>query len=145
MTLMPSASLPTAFIDAPFIQVDRISVSPFRLYAEKPSVAPGITIWTGAVGRRIPLWIWLISYASYFHGRYERFGIGFTLTHAKPRGKELIDRVEDVTRYIMTNAKAKGYDMPHVGDDPERYAVSPELNRKHDGVCTSWVICSKLI
>ena len=144
MTLMPSASLPTAFIDAPFIQVDRISVSPFRLYAEKPSVAPGHTIWTGAVGRRSPLWKWCCFI---FSRRIlaERFAIGFTLTHAKPRGKELIDRVEDVTRYIMTNAKAKGYDMPHVGDDPERYAVSPELNRKHDGVCTSWVICSKLI
>mmetsp|Transcript_22027 Transcript_22027/g.63157 ORF Transcript_22027/g.63157 Transcript_22027/m.63157 type:complete len:298 (-) Transcript_22027:1630-2523(-) len=71
----------------------------------------------------------------------KRLAIGFTLTQAEPSGRELIDRVQDVTRYIMTSTKAIGYGMRHVGDDPESYGVNPELSRKHDGTCTSWVVC----
>jgi len=70
------------------------------------------------------------------------FAIGFTLTQAEPGGRDLIDRVQDVTRGILARSRAVGYDMRHVGDEPERYCVDPGLRRKHDGTCTSWVVCS---
>lgn len=73
------------------------------------------------------------------------FGIGFTLTQAEPGGRELIDRVQDVARSIMTKSKAGGYDMRHVGDDPGRYGVDPSLSRKHDNTCTSWLVCRKVV
>ena len=73
------------------------------------------------------------------------FGIGFTLTQAEPLGRELIDRVQDVSRHIMAKSKERGYDMRHVGDDPERYGVDPNLSRKHDSTCTSWIVCSQIL
>ena len=73
------------------------------------------------------------------------FGIGFTLTQAEPLGRELIDRVQDVTRHIMAKSKERGYDMRHVGDDPQRYGVDPNLSRKHDSTCTSWIVCSQIL
>lgn len=114
---MPSAFLPTAFIDAPFIQVNIISAFPFGLYVLK--------------SRRLRRGI--------LFGRV-RWADGAHCGNGKLR--ELIDRVQDVTRNIMTNATSKGYDMRHVGDDPERYGVIFDLNGKRDGVCTSWVICN---
>ena len=97
----------------------------------------------GCGGQTDPI-VQMVSSIFSRNGLATRFAIGFTLTQAEPSCRELIDRVQDVTRHITKNAKAKGYDMRHVGDDPERYGVSPDLNRKHDGVCTSWVICSKV-
>ena len=73
------------------------------------------------------------------------FGIGFTLTQAEPLGRELIVRVQDVSRHIMAKSKERGYDMRHVGDDPELYGVDPNLNRKHDSTCTSWIVCSQIL
>ena len=73
------------------------------------------------------------------------FGIGFTLTQAEPLGRELIDRVQDVTRHIMVKSKERGYDMRHVGDDPQRYGVDPNLSRKHDNTCTNWIVCSQIL
>lgn len=72
-----------------------------------------------------------------------QFGVGFTLTQAEPGGRELLDRVQDVTRHIFAKARSSGYDMRHVGDDPERYGVDIDLSRKHDHTCTSWVVCSR--
>mmetsp|Transcript_39507 Transcript_39507/g.86711 ORF Transcript_39507/g.86711 Transcript_39507/m.86711 type:complete len:102 (+) Transcript_39507:1-306(+) len=68
------------------------------------------------------------------------FAIGFTLTKSEPTGRDLIDRVQDITRVIMKEATSLGYDMKHVGDDPVRYGVDPTLRRKHKGTCTTWVV-----
>jgi hypothetical protein len=69
--------------------------------------------------------------------------IGFTLTAAEPTGRELIDRVQDVTRATMALASERGYDMRHVLDDPVRFGVDPGLLRKHEGITTCWLVCSK--
>jgi hypothetical protein len=69
--------------------------------------------------------------------------IGFTLTAAEPTGRELIDRVQDVTRATMVVARERGYDMRHVLDDPVRFGVDPGLRRKHEGITTCWLVCSK--
>ena len=74
-----------------------------------------------------------------------QFGVGFTLTQAEPGGRELLDRVQDVTRHVFAKARSSGYDMRHVGDDPERYGVDINLSRKHDYTCTSWVVCSRIV
>ena len=74
-----------------------------------------------------------------------QFGVGFTLTQAEPGGRELVDRVQDVTRHVFAKARSSGYDMRHVGDDPERYGMDIGLSRKHDSTCTSWVVCSRIV
>jgi hypothetical protein len=72
-----------------------------------------------------------------------RLAIGFTLTNADRTGRELIDRIQDVTRATNTLAKQYGYDMVHVGDDPVRFGVDPQLPRKHDGTTTCWLVVSR--
>ena len=69
--------------------------------------------------------------------------VGFTLTAAEPGGRDLIDRVQDVTRGAMRIAGKGGFDMRHVGDDPARYAVDPGPPRKVDGTTTCWLVFSK--
>jgi hypothetical protein len=71
-----------------------------------------------------------------------RMAIGFTLTNADTLGRELVDRIQHVTRATNTLARQYGYDMVHVGDDPERFGVDPELPRKHDGTTTCWLVVS---
>ena len=71
-----------------------------------------------------------------------RMAIGFTLTNADPTGRELVDRIQDVTRATNTLARQYGYDMVHVGDDPDRFGVDPHLPRKHDGTTTCWLVVS---
>lgn len=70
--------------------------------------------------------------------------IGFTLTAAEPDGRELLDRVQQVTRATMTIARDKGYDMRHVGDNPTEYGVSVDLLKKHQGISTSWMMCTRV-
>jgi hypothetical protein len=71
-----------------------------------------------------------------------RMAIGFTLTNADRTGRELVDRIQDVTRVTNTLARQYGYDMVHVGDDPDRFGVDPDLPRKHDGTTTCWLVVS---
>lgn len=67
--------------------------------------------------------------------------IGFTLTNAEPTGRPLVDRIQDVTRLIATLMAQTDYTrMHHVGDDPERFGVDPELQRQHEGTTTCWVL-----
>lgn len=69
--------------------------------------------------------------------------IGFTLTSAEPTGRELLDRIQDVSKAIFQEAKQMGYQMKHVGDDPESYGLSPNISRKHEGTSTSWIYCER--
>lgn len=69
--------------------------------------------------------------------------IGFTLTSADASGRELIDRIQDVTRATLYAARERDYAMYHVGDDPVRFGVDPELPRKHDGTATCWLVCTR--
>lgn len=69
--------------------------------------------------------------------------IGFTLTLAEKSGRELIDRIQDVTRAIHYISREKDYTMYHVGDDPLRFGVDPRLPCKHDGTVTCWLVCKK--
>jgi hypothetical protein len=66
--------------------------------------------------------------------------LGFTLTNAEPTGRPILDRIQDVTRYIRGAAASRGYIMHHVGDDPERFGVDPNLMRQHETTTTSWVV-----
>jgi len=70
--------------------------------------------------------------------------IGFTLTKAEPAGRELLDRVQDVTRGTLELAASRGYRMHHVGDDPGRFGVDPELVRQHDGTATTWLVLERI-
>jgi hypothetical protein len=67
--------------------------------------------------------------------------LGFTLTNAETTGRPVLDRIQDVTRYIRGAAQSVGFDMMyHVGDDPERFGVDPNLMRQHETTTTSWVV-----
>jgi hypothetical protein len=67
--------------------------------------------------------------------------LGFTLTNAEPTGQPLVDRIQDVTRHVTTNSL--GYSMYHVGDDPERFGVDPNLPRQHGTTTTCWLVLNK--
>lgn len=68
--------------------------------------------------------------------------IGFTLTAAEPSGRELIDRVQDVTKATLQLARQQGYQhMDHVMDDPLWFGIDPALSRKHQETTTCWVVC----
>jgi hypothetical protein len=68
--------------------------------------------------------------------------IGFTLTSAEPSGRELIDRVQDVTKAILQLSREQGYyHMDHVMDDPGWFGIDPTLVRKHQEITTCWVVC----
>ena len=70
--------------------------------------------------------------------------IGFTLTAAEPSGRELLDRIQDVTRNTLRHVKEKGHyrTVLHVGDDPIRFDIDPALSRKHEGTTTCWLACT---
>jgi hypothetical protein len=70
--------------------------------------------------------------------------IGFTLTAAEPTGRELIDRVQDVTKATLQIAREQGYSqMDHVMDDPGWFGIDPMLVRKHQETTTCWVVCRR--
>jgi len=72
-----------------------------------------------------------------------RFVIGFTITNAEPTGRPLIDRIQEITRYICCLGKSRGYhSMHHVGDDPQRFGVDPNLQRQHQTTTTCWLVLS---
>ena len=79
--------------------------------------------------------------------------IGFTLTAAEPSGRELIDRIQDVTRATLRLATKSPHKtsstgvprqsqyryMRHIMDDPDHYGIEPTLSRKHQGTTTCWL------
>ena len=66
--------------------------------------------------------------------------VGFTLTAAEPSGRELLDRIGDVTRATLQLLGTQHYrHMVHVLDDPERFGIDPTLSRKHQGTATCWL------
>lgn len=65
--------------------------------------------------------------------------LGFTLTNAEPTGRSLVDRVQDVTRHVHWTTGLIGYHIFHVGDDPIRFGVDPNLLRQHETTTTCWL------
>ena len=52
------------------------------------------------------------------------------------------ETIQDVTRFIRTTTSAAGLfqQMYHVGDDPERFGVDPDLRRQHETTTTTWLM-----
>jgi hypothetical protein len=74
----------------------------------------------------------------------EMFAIGFTITNAggnDPRA--LVDRDQDVTRFISRMSSMFGYLMSYVGDDPELYGLTRSPPKRDGSTQTTWVIMTK--
>eukprot|EP00466_Bigelowiella_natans_P019701 jgi/Bigna1/82249/fgenesh1_pg.89_\ len=75
---------------------------------------------------------------------YEKIAIGFTLTRADPSGRSLFDREQDVLRSVFRAAKENGYNMVHVGDDPNRFLRHGREGRKlHEDTLSTWIMLEK--
>ena len=69
------------------------------------------------------------------------FSIGFTLTNAG--GKDfrlLVDRDQEVTKYIFFMGKKFGFSMTYAGDDPESYGLESSPIKREGDVQTTWIV-----
>ena len=69
------------------------------------------------------------------------FSIGFTLTNAGGKdARSLVDREQEVTKYINKMSRKYGYSMTYVGDEPELYGIGFSPLKREGDVQTTWVM-----
>jgi hypothetical protein len=69
------------------------------------------------------------------------FSIGFTLTNAGGKDpRSLVDREQEVTKYINKMSRKYGYSMTYVGDEPELYGIGFTPMKRDGDVQTTWVM-----
>ena len=72
------------------------------------------------------------------------FSIGFTLTNAGGQDTRLlVDRDQDVTKFIHFMGQKYGFGMSYIGDDPESYGLGSSPTKREGDIQTTWVILNR--
>ena len=72
------------------------------------------------------------------------FSIGFTLTNAGGQDTRLlVDRDQDVTKFINLMGQKYGFGMSYIGDDPESYGLGSSPTKREGDIQTTWVILNR--
>ena len=72
------------------------------------------------------------------------FSIGFTLTNAGGQDTRLlVDRDQDVTKFINFMGQKYGFGMSYIGDDPESYGLGSSPTKREGDIQTTWVILNR--
>lgn len=59
-----------------------------------------------------------------------------------PDIRALVDRDQDVTRYISSKCREYGYVLSYIGDEPERYGLLSSPPKREGSTQTTWVLIS---